>query len=195
MRTITMSAVGVAAVLLSVATTTRADDSKSQPMPATSSVSTTTTTSADTPSTPTGTMTPPPSRETTTLRQAVRPNKAYLYTGGGLFLGSYVTTAVVTGVAANEDKPTVDRNLYIPVVGPWIHLANDARTESNSTGDTLLVVGSGIAQGAGIGLIIASFFIPEHVDAATIQAGNVRMNVTPMAVGRGGSGIGAVGTF
>lgn len=188
----------IATTLLATATAS-ADDTKQQqqqPAPNASATSTTTVTSAEPATvTPTGTMAPPPSRETTTLYQSVRPNKAYLYTGGGLFLGSYATTATLTGVAANRDEPSVDRNLYIPVIGPWLHLADDAKTASNSTSDTMLVAGSGILQGAGIGLIIASFFIPEKVAAATIQAGNMKMHVTPMSMGRAGSGLGAVGTF
>ena len=156
----------------------------------------TTVTSADNASvTPSGTLSAPPTRETTTLYQSVRPNKAYLYTGGALFLGSYATTATLTGVAANEDRPNVDRNLYLPVVGPWLHLADDGKTAGNSTTDTILVAGSGILQGAGIAMIIASFLVPERVPAATIQAGNVKMHVTPMSMGRAGSGLGAVGTF
>lgn len=155
---------------------------------------TTTTSANETTSTPTGTLSAPPTRETMTLYQSVRPNKAYLYTGGALFLGSYTTTAVLTGVAANDEKATVDRNLYIPVIGPWMHLADDGKTASDGTADTLLVAGSGILQGAGVAMIIASFFIPERVAVATIQAGNVKVNVTPISFARG-SGVGAVGTF
>jgi hypothetical protein len=188
----------VAATTLLTAVSASADEPKPPPSQAadTSASSTTTVTSADQTSvTPSGTLSPPPTRETTTLYQSVRPNKAYLYTGGGLFLGSYATTATLTGIAANEDRPTVDRNLYIPVIGPWLHLADDGKTASNSTADTMLVAGSGILQGAGIAMIIASFFIPEKVPAATIQAGNVKVHVTPLSMGRAGSGLGAVGTF
>lgn len=192
----------VAAATLFTTVGASADETKAQPstdtsVPSAASVSSTTTvTSAGEPSvTPSGTLTPPPTRETTTLYQSVRPNKAYLYTGGGLFLGSYATTATLTGIAANEDRPNVDRNLYIPVIGPWLHVINDERTAGNSTTDTILVAGSGVLQGAGVAMIIASFFIPEKVPAATIQAGNVKVHVTPMSMGRAGSGLGAVGTF
>jgi hypothetical protein len=186
----------VAATTLLTAVSASADETKAQSATDTSVSSTTTVTSSDPASvTPSGTLSAPPTRETTTIYQSVRPNKAYLYTGGGLFLGSYVTTATLTGIAANDDRPTVDRNLYIPVIGPWLHLADDGKTASNGTADTILVAGSGILQGAGIAMIIASFFIPERVPAATIQAGNVKMHVTPMSMGRAGSGLGAVGTF
>jgi hypothetical protein len=186
----------VAATTLLATVSASADEPKLQPAAETNATSTTAVTSAETASvTPSGTLSAPPTRETTTLYQSVRPNKAYLYTGGVLFLGSYAATATLTGIAANEDRPTVDRNLYIPVIGPWLHLADDAKTASNSTGDSLLVAGSGIIQGAGVAMIIASFFVPERVPAATIQAGVVKMHVTPMSMGRAGSGLGAVGTF
>ena len=192
----------VVATTLLTAVSASADEAKSQAATETTAsntataASTTTVTSADNATvTPSGTMSAPPTRETTTLYQSVRPNKAYLYTGGALFLGSYATTATLTGVAANEDRPNVDRNLYIPVIGPWLHLADDGKTAGNSTADTILVAGSGVIQGAGIAMIIASFLIPEKVPAATIQAGNVKMHVTPMSMGRAGSGLGAVGTF
>jgi hypothetical protein len=189
----------IAAATLLFAVDASADEPKSQPAQPTTDTnvsSTTTVTSSESASvTPSGTLTPPPSRETTTLYQSVRPNKAYLYTGGGLFLGSYATTATLTGIAANDDRPNVDRNLYLPVIGPWLHLIDDGKTASNGTVDTVMVAGSGILQGAGIAMIIASFFIPEKHAAATIQAGNVKMHVTPMSMGRAGSGLGAVGTF
>ena len=192
----------VAATTLLIAGSASADEPKQEPAAGTNAsstpttASTTTVTSADNATvTPSGTMSAPPTRETMTLYQSVRPNKAYLYTGGALFLGSYATTATLTGIAANEDRPNVDRNLYIPVVGPWLHLADDGKTAGNSTADTILVAGSGILQGAGVAMIIASFFVPERVPAATIQAGDVKMRVTPMSMGRAGSGLAAVGTF
>jgi hypothetical protein len=131
--------------------------------------------------------TTPRERDTVTLYQQHRPNKAYLYTGGALFLGSYVTTAVVN---ATSD---IDRTLYIPVVGPWLHIAD--RGDNADTFGTVMIVGSGIVQGAGVLLSAASLFIPEKVPAATIQAGDVRLNVSPTAFGRGSAGVGAVGTF
>ncbi len=131
--------------------------------------------------------TAPVERDTVTLYQNNRPNKAYLYTGGALFLGSYATTAAVN--AASD----IDRSLYIPVVGPWLHIAE--RDSNADTLGTVLIAGSGVVQGIGVLMTTASFFIPEKVPAATIQAGNVKINVTPTAYGRGSAGIGAVGTF
>lgn len=134
----------------------------------------------------------PPERDTVTLYQSVRPNKPYLYTGGLMFLGSYATTATLTAVS---DNPNADKNLYLPIVGPWMHLASNSATASNGTLDTVLVAGSGVIQGVGAGLMLASLFIPERVPAATIQAGNTKVHLTPTSYGIGSAGIGAGGVF
>jgi hypothetical protein len=151
------------------------------PIPA----STTTTTSAVTAPDPASTG--PREKETVTLYQKFRPNRPWLYTGGALFLGSYVTTAVFTAV--ND----LDRTMFIPVVGPWLHLADQGSSES--TTDTLLTAGSGVIQGAGVIMATASLFIPEKIPAATIQAGNTKINFTPTSYGRGSAGLGVVGRF
>jgi hypothetical protein len=125
-----------------------------------------------------------------TLYEKRTPNKAVLITGGALLVGTYATTAALT--AANG--PTADKDLYIPVVGPWINIADRGSDRSHETRDILLIAGSGVLQGVGAVLAVSSFFIPEKVPAARINAGNVKMQVTPTA-GPGAGGIGAIGTF
>ena len=56
--------------------------------------------------------------------------------------------------------------------------------------NTVLIAGSGVLQGIGVGMVLASFLIPEKVATATIAAGPVKMQVVPTA-----GGMGAVGTF
>ena len=124
-----------------------------------------------------------------TLNQSFRPNRPLLYTGGLIFLGTYVTTAVLT--AMNVEDGNGDKTMYLPVVGPWLHLAD---IDEGST-DTALIVGSGILQGAGALLAISSLFISEKMPAATIQAKGVKVNLTATTFGRGSAGVGAVGQF
>jgi hypothetical protein len=133
--------------------------------------------------------TPQPPRETVTLYEKVQPNRALLYTGGVLFLGSYVPTAAIT--ATRLDDTAADRALYLPIVGPWLHLAD----ANEDTVDTMLVAGSGVLQGVGAGLMLASLFVPQKIPAATIQAGDVKMNVAATTFGKGSAGVGAAGTF
>ncbi|CAN5697942.1 hypothetical protein BH11MYX4_BH11MYX4_57370 [soil metagenome] len=149
---------------------------------------TTTTTSADTEAPATSTYTAP-TRESTTLYERRGPNKAVLITGAALFVGTYATTAAITaGVNTKEDH-----DLYLPIVGPWINIANrscDGDCSPTHNRNTVLIAGSGILQGVGAGMIITSFFLREKVPTATIAAGPMKITVVPTA-----GGMGAVGTF
>jgi hypothetical protein len=160
--------------------------------PATTSTttSTTTTTAADTEAIMPPTV--PPTRESVTVYERQRPNRPLLITGGLLLVATYGTTAAIVG--ANGEKP--DRDLYIPVAGPWINVADRSCTGDcgDHKRDTVLIVGSGVLQGVGALMVISSFLIPEKVAKAQITAGPVKMQVAPTG-NRGGGGIGAFGTF
>lgn len=151
--------------------------------------SATTLTAANATATPPPPTLPPP-RETITVRQTYRPNRPMLYTGSSMLLSSYVITATFTAVQglrdANGNQPT-----YIPVAGPWMHLANSNMTLL----DKGLLAGSGVAQGVGLGIGLLSLVVPERVPAATIEAGGVKVHVAVTPLGRGSAGIGAVGQF
>lgn len=171
------------------ATTTPATTSPTTP------TSTTTTTSADdttaAAATPVTTTSPPPTGESTVIYSKRTPNKAVLITGASLLVGTYVTTAALAGANGS----VADKDLYIPIVGPWINIGDrPSSTRSDSTRDTLLIAGSGVLQGIGALMTVGSFFIPEKVPAARIAAGNVKMEVMPTAAA-GSAGLGAIGTF
>jgi hypothetical protein len=133
---------------------------------------------------------PPPPRETITLRQSYRPNRTLLYTGGSMLLSSYAATAGFTFTQDVRDA-SGDQPLFIPVAGPWMHLANS----SEGMLDKVLIAGSGVAQGAGVVIGVLSFIIPERIPSATIQAGDVKIDFSPASFGRGSGGIRAVGRF
>lgn len=159
----------------------------------------TTTTTAGEPDTSTSTtaLSPPAieprEADTVTAYRSVRPNRPLLITGGLLLVATYVPTGAI---AATEGRAVEDSNLMIPVVGPWLNLA-DRRCDGceNETSNVALIVGSGILQGIGAGMTIMSFFVPEKIAAATIQAGPMKLQVAPTQVGRTGMGLGTVGTF
>ena len=137
------------------------------------------------------TSTTPPTGESTLIYQRRTPNKALLITGSSLLVSTYVTTAALAGYNGEVG----DKDLYIPIVGPWINIAErNGNQYKDNTRDTLLIAGSGVLQGVGALMAVTSFFVPEKVPAARIQAGNVKMEITPQA-GAGGGGIGAVGVF
>jgi hypothetical protein len=132
----------------------------------------------------------PPQRETITLHQTYRPNRPLLYTGGAMFLAAYGPTVAIAGASDVKDG-SGDHTLYIPVAGPWMHLA----VTNESDVDTFLIASSGALQGAGVLLSVLSVIIPEKVPTATIQAGGAKFTITPASYGRGAAGIGAVGQF
>jgi hypothetical protein len=132
------------------------------------------------------TVSEPAPRESVVVYDRRRPNKAVLITGTSLLVSTYATTAALS--AANG--PVADKDLYIPVVGPWINLASRDTDRPDNTRDSLLIAGSGVLQGIGAALMVTSFFVPEKVPTARISAGNVKMQVAP-ALG----GVGAIGTF
>lgn len=129
-----------------------------------------------------------------------RPNRPMLITGGALFAAGYVP-AVIVGAASDQDH---DKRLYIPVVGPWLDMADrpcgigDCSTREDV--NQALLIGSGVAQGAGVALAIASLFVPEDRDdrraksPAPALAQKPQFKVTPISL-RGGGGFGAIGTF
>jgi hypothetical protein len=131
--------------------------------------------------------------------RSVRPNRPMLITGGSIFLGTYAASAV-QGAISNTDA---DRNNFIPVAGPWMNLSErqcnlgDCGTREDV--HNLLIIGSGVAQAVGVGLSIASLFVPEERDRYEAKAkekkvAKPQMTVTPVSL-QGGGGLGAFGTF
>ncbi len=158
---------------------------------------------------------PPPTTSTTTTTAAeyqetagaekagyeVRPNRYMLGTGAVLLVGPYVAGAIVAASNSNS----YDDKLYWPVAGPWIDLAerpcNNFNCGTAEDWNQILLVGSGIAQGAGVILMLTSLAVPEKHESKvatarekSLAASKPSVHVTPITV-RGGSGIGAVGTF
>lgn len=93
-----------------------------------------------------------------------RPSRTLLYTGGAIFLGSYAASAIASAIVGTDG----DRWLAVPVAGPWIALGQ--RQTSCGFGDCGLhedvnligITASGVAQAAGLGLMIASLFVNDR---------------------------------
>jgi hypothetical protein len=133
---------------------------------------------------------------------SVRPNRPLLITGAGIFAATY-GASVIAGAASDTQG---DKNLYIPVVGPWIDMAErecgigdcGSREDVNQA----LLIGSGVLQSVGVGLAVASLFIPEKREVSTTATARERslaatkpnVKILPISV-RAGGGFGAVGTF
>ena len=139
--------------------------------------------------------TPALAEETTATLPAYayqKPNRPLLYTGVALGVSTYVVTAALSAAG----QRAADRDLFVPLAGPFMNLSNRncARDCTTDTQDTVTIATSGALQLVAVGLIITSAFVPEKVSAGHFQAGPVKMLVTPTAAANGG-GVGAVGTF
>ena len=132
------------------------------------------------------------------------PNPALLWSGAVMLGVSYGTAAIV-GASSTLDA---DRNLLVPVLGPWIDLADRPHCGSlgeRACGDeTAAKVGigiDGIFQGLGALQIAGAFIWPAHhvttTTTTTARAEKVKptFRVTPQRFGYGAYGVGAVGTF
>lgn len=122
-------------------------------------------------------------------------NRPLLITSSILLVGSYVPAA---SVAFTSDRPADQTNLYYPIVGPWMNLADrqcDVRSCNNETLNNVLLVADGIGQGLGALGVVSSLFLPGKTTRNWYLVGDDRVHAGPSRVGVAGYGIGAVGTF
>ena len=129
-----------------------------------------------------------------------RPNRPMLFTGLGILAATY-GASVIVGASSDKD---VDKRLYIPVVGPWLDLGQRdcGLGDCGQTEDwnQALLIGSGVLQGVGTVLTVASLFAREETDrpanwrSAAAKPVKPTFQITPMSM-RAGGGVGAVGTF
>ncbi len=121
-------------------------------------------------------------------------NRPLLVTGTVLLAGSYVPSAIV---AYTSDRPADQTNLYYPVVGPWLDLADrncNARPCSNAALDDVLLIADGIGQGLGALGVVTSFFLPDHTTRHWYLIGDDHVHGGPSRVA-GGYGFTAMGSF
>lgn len=211
-------AIGLVAVVSSWTVAGRADDAKEEKHPdavpspdpgasrginpvATSVPATpppttgTTTTTASTLGVTSGASTAP-AAEPKEERELVRPHRSMLITGSAILVGSYAASAIVGGISDTE----ADKRLFVPLVGPWLDLA-DRSCQLGNCGvrediNILHIIGSGAAQATGLGIAIASLFVEERRDGRPApqrpapEPPRTMWRVVPMA-----GGLGAIGTF
>ncbi|MFT3772137.1 MAG: hypothetical protein QM820_42570 [Minicystis sp.] len=131
-----------------------------------------------------------PGRDIITFQETT-PNGA-LIGSGALMLGlSYGGSIVVAAASDRQD----DQHLYIPVVGPWMDIANREPCRgydcgANETANKIMLVTDGVFQGVGMLQIVGGFLFPE---TRTITRA-VGVHVTP-TVGKNMLGLTASGSF
>ena len=127
------------------------------------------------------------------------PNYPLMTTGLGMFGLSYVP-ALVIGASSSQ---SADQNLYIPVAGPWLDLANRPScggrgpTCGSETTNKVLLGVDGIFQGAGAAMAVVGLLVPVHHAEVTTKAAKREgptIRISPSTLGTG-YGVTAVGTW
>jgi hypothetical protein len=174
------------AVALSTVTTPTSTSTTTTTTPPVPAAGTTTTTQAEVATTPPIALGP----STTEYRgetKTVWLNRPLLGTGLVLFGGTYAASAIV---AAESTNPHDNPNLYYPIAGPWMDMAQ----RGLGAGDKVLLAFDGVTQGVGALTVLTSFFIPESSSRHWFFVGSDDVHVTPSTVGSG-YGLGAAGRF
>ena len=116
-----------------------------------------------------------------------------LVVGGAVTFGVMYLFSVLAGSIINDANKgrygdgTRGDFLYIPVLGPFLQMT---KTDSSS-GNTTLVI-DGVAQAAGVTMLIVGVSSPRTV---LVRNDLAEVRISPMKVGEKGTGLGLIGTF
>lgn len=119
------------------------------------------------------------------------PNGALIGAGLTMFGASYIPSMIV---AASSNQPG-DTSLFVPVVGPWVDLAQRdsscpyGRCERD-TGNKVMLVVDGVFQGLGALQIAGGFLFPTTRTVTQVAGVHVLPSVSASQVG-----LTAVGSF
>lgn len=120
-------------------------------------------------------------------------NKPLLITGSALLVTGYVPALIVS---QTSDRPIDRDKLVIPVVGPWMNLADrdcDDRACGNEDRNKALLIADGVVQGAGALSVVLSLLLPGKTTQNWYLIGDTQ--VGPMYVSKSVYGLGAAGKF
>jgi hypothetical protein len=147
-----------------------------------------------------------------TVRPVVGERITYRAPNYPLLLGGLLTfglTYAGSVVVAAEVNTHADNFLYIPVVGPWLDLANRPSCGgflqprcSTEGGRKAILAASGILQAAGVlAAVVGAFAWQRHAEIVTARSDRpakstaTRVTVVPSPMGRDGYGVTALGEF
>ncbi|HTQ42350.1 MAG TPA: hypothetical protein VMI75_06275 [Polyangiaceae bacterium] len=141
----------------------------------------------------------PTPRTTERLVSYTGPNVPLLTTGLTTFGLSYAPALVIGAMSSQS----ADRNLYIPVAGPWLDMANRPACGGRGpscTGETtnkVLLGVDGVAQGLGAAMTVVGLLVPTRhttMTKTTAKKEGATIQISPASVGTG-YGLTAVGTW
>ncbi|MBS2015876.1 MAG: hypothetical protein JST00_23515 [Deltaproteobacteria bacterium] len=140
-----------------------------------------------------------PAPETVPGKVILRPHRSIVLLGVGMFGSAFVASAIAGGIS---ERPS-DRWLFAPVVGPWVDLGNrDCAARPCGSNDDVakaFVVASGMAQAAGIGVLVWGLLAPEVIETRVVAPKSSSARAPEVAIVPSswpdGVGVAALGTF
>jgi hypothetical protein len=146
-----------------------------------------------------GPVAPVAPRTTERLVSYTGPNMPLVTTGLTTFGLSYAPALVIGAMSSQS----ADRNLYIPVAGPWLDLANrppcggrGPSCAGETTNKVLLGV-DGVFQGVGAAMTVVGLLVPTRhtvMTKTTAKHEGPTIRISPSTLGTG-YGLTAVGTW
>jgi hypothetical protein len=140
------------------------------------------------------TVTATPAPETTETYTG--PNRSLIGTGLVTFGLAYIPAVIVAG----ESSQSADHHMFVPVVGPWLNLANrpgcgpESIACDTETTNKVLIGVDGVFQGIGAITTIVGFLSPEP-QHEVVTTSKPTIHLTPAKIGVGGYGLAAFGDF
>ena len=116
-----------------------------------------------------------------------------VFTAGAIIFGASYGASVIGAAAMEDEDNDAWDNLYIPVVGPWLTLdeLDDCRSalddcDGDSTTEDVLLVTSGIVQGAGVLTMAYGLLVPETHTVTTVRTAKLdtKTRWKPIATGK-----------
>lgn len=122
--------------------------------------------------------------------ETTSPNTPTITTGVLTFGVSYGAALIAASVSDTAE----DRRMFVPLLGPWLDLADRptcpvAETECDRTTTTKILIGAdGVFQAIGVVVAVYGLLTPIHHTSGVVE-------VVPVTMGSGGHGLGVRGTF
>ncbi len=121
-------------------------------------------------------------------RPAMRYRTGLIVGGATLFGAMYLSAALDSTLVSGEAL------MFVPVVGPFIEIGHVDRAPFSGL-EKFLLVSNGLAQGAGVAMLIGGLASKRHVLVRRDVAGTTTVRAVPLTMGYAGlgAGIGLVG--
>jgi hypothetical protein len=133
-----------------------------------------------------------PVETVTATGEVTSPNTPVIVSGVMTFGISYGIAVVAASISDNS----ADRRMFVPVIGPWLDLADrpscpvEEVSCDTSTGQKILIGADGVLQALGVVVAVYGILTPVHH-----RTGPASVQVVPVSMGRSGHGFAVRGAF